>query len=470
MKHLAPLALIVPLVGCALPAQEPFAPPPVASATVPVVTTLFSAEQLDQLLGPIALYPDALIALILPASTDPSDVVLAARYLQYGGEVNGVDAQPWEESVRALAHYPEVVKWMDQNLAWTRQLGDAFTAQPTEVMNAIQRLRALARAAGTLVDTPQQQVVYRDSVIAIVPTQPDVIYVPYYDPAVVYVRQRTYYGPSAYFGFSSGFAAGWWLSSYGVDWHQRCVWELDRNRHDRERYWQEHRNDWHRHYEPPHGYAAPDVRRWQPHPEFRRPNEFPAHRAPQYPVATNWTVPSNNDRHGDDRWRDNGDRDHRDRRPDATTARPANASAVPPPVVPPVRPPLSHFHPVPAAVPVAPTRPTVPPYQGDHDRSREDRGPRPEYRPHVNPAPVAAPSYVPPPALPQTQAITPQYGNRGMPMPHYEPPHQARPAMPPPQPAPSVSAAPAASSPSQTSQPQSNDDDSHKRPPFIRMR
>src|SRR5665213_702878 len=116
----------------------------------------YTGEQLDQLLGPIALYPDALVAVILPASTVPSDVTLAANYLAANGTVGGIEAQPWDASVKALAHYPEVVKWMNANLDWTQALGAAFAQQPADVMQSVQQLRVQARAAGTLIDTPQQ--------------------------------------------------------------------------------------------------------------------------------------------------------------------------------------------------------------------------------------------------------------------------------------------------------------------------
>lgn len=260
MKKLI-LGVFVPLLGCSLAAQTPSVPPPPAPATLSAAA-LFNADQLDQLLGPIALYPDALIALILPASTNASDVVLAARFLQGGGLPGQADLQPWDDSVRALSHYPQVIRWMDENLAWTQQLGDAFATQPDAVMAAVQRLRARARQAGTLGNTPQQQVVEQEGAIAIVPTDPNVIYVPYYDPAVVYVvREREYlpYSSATYFGFSSGFATGWWLS-YGLDWPRGRVWCVD-HRH-RERYWRDHHRDWHRHH--PRHEHDPHRREWHP--------------------------------------------------------------------------------------------------------------------------------------------------------------------------------------------------------------
>lgn len=196
-----------------------------------------TAAQLDQLLGPIALYPDALIALILPSATEASDVVLAARYFATDGDANKVDDQPWDDSVRALAHYPDVIKWMDENLAWTKQVGEAFLEQPADVMKSVQRLRVAARAAGTLVDTPQQRVVTTDEAITIVPAQPEVIYVPSYDPEIVYLQRRDYF-PGPFLTFGAGYATGFWLG-YDLDWSRHRLWVM--NRYERERYWRQHR-------------------------------------------------------------------------------------------------------------------------------------------------------------------------------------------------------------------------------------
>jgi hypothetical protein len=180
-------------------------------AQAPDSSSDYAPEGLDQLLAPIALYPDALIALILPASTAPSDVTLAARYLNANGDPAQIDNQPWDASVKALAHYPDVVKWMDANLQWTQAVGSAFAQQPADVMKSIQQLRTRARAAGTLVDTPQQQVVMEDGNICIVPAQPEVIYVPEYDPDAVYDEG----GPMLV--FSAGYQVGPWLG-YECDW------------------------------------------------------------------------------------------------------------------------------------------------------------------------------------------------------------------------------------------------------------
>jgi hypothetical protein len=171
----------------------------------------YAPEDLKQLLAPIALYPDPLIALILPASTVPSDVALAANYLNANGDPARIDNQSWDASVKALAHYPDVLRWMGANPAWTQALGAAFAQQPADVMKSIQQLRSQAGAAGTLVDTPQQQVVMEDGNICIVPVQPEIIYVPIYDPIAVYDED----GPPPV--FDAGWPVGVWLG-YECDW------------------------------------------------------------------------------------------------------------------------------------------------------------------------------------------------------------------------------------------------------------
>jgi hypothetical protein len=183
--------------------------------------TAYSPEQLDQLLGPIALYPDPLIAVILPASTAPSDLTLAANYLAANGSAAGIDAQPWDPSIKALARYPDVVKWMNSNLDWTQSLGAAFVQQPADVMKSIQQLRVQARAAGTLVDTQQQQIAVEGDNIRIIPAQPNIIYVPAYDPAIVYERPYGYAGPFITFGI--GYPVGAWLG-YQCDWDDFGIW------------------------------------------------------------------------------------------------------------------------------------------------------------------------------------------------------------------------------------------------------
>jgi hypothetical protein len=181
----------------------------------------YSPEELDQLLGPIALYPDPLVALILPASTVPSDITLAANFLATNAAPAGIDSQSWDPSVKALVRYPDVVKWMNANLDWTQTLGAAFAQQPADVMKSIQQLRTQARVAGTLVDTPQQRVDLEGDDIRIVPAQEDTIYVPEYDPAIVYETPVGYAGPFVSFGV--GYPVGAWLG-YECDWDDFGIW------------------------------------------------------------------------------------------------------------------------------------------------------------------------------------------------------------------------------------------------------
>ena len=217
------LSLIMVLsafLACPLRAQDSAPePPPVSPQSAP---QQLSQEELKNLVGPIALYPDALIALILPASTVPSDLVLAERYIASNGDLTQIANQPWDDSVKSLVRYPDVLKWMDQNLEWTTTLGEVFLDQPADVMNSIQALRAEAIAAGNLTDSPQQHVVREKTCIRIVPAQADVIYVPEYDPEVVYVQPYSEdIGPLL--TFSAGFAVGSWLN-YDCDWDRRGIY------------------------------------------------------------------------------------------------------------------------------------------------------------------------------------------------------------------------------------------------------
>lgn len=214
--------MVLGLASTSLLVGQTSAPAPAAASTVSAsAAATLNEAQLKELLGPIALYPDALIALILPASTEPSHIVMAARYLASKPPADTIESQPWPESVKGLARYPDVIEWMDANLEWTDQLGDAFVAQPADVMNAMQGLREQARTLGTLTDTPEQKVVVEERIIRIEPAQPEVIYVPRYDPTVVFVS-RPLGLRSSYLSFSYGYPTGVWLS-YACDWRYRSV-------------------------------------------------------------------------------------------------------------------------------------------------------------------------------------------------------------------------------------------------------
>ena len=208
--------------GAAQVSDSPPAPPVPPSAPPPPQA---QDSGLDALLAPIALYPDPLIALILPASTAPGDISAASAYLIQYGDPTRIDSQPWDPSVRALAHYPTVVEWMADNIAWTRALGAAFASTPADVMASIQRLRERAMVSGALAPSPQEQVVSEDGDIEIIPAQPDAICVPYYDPDSVFA-EGPYAGPPIYFG--PVFPAGIWLSYY-VDWHHHALYNAGAN-------------------------------------------------------------------------------------------------------------------------------------------------------------------------------------------------------------------------------------------------
>ena len=200
-------------------------------------------EQLQQLVAPIALYPDSLVAQILAASTFPEQVVEADRWVQAHLDLKGdalgqaVDQQPWDPSVKALAAFPAVLGNMDKNLSWTSSLGDAYYNQQQDVMDAVQVMRQKAEEAGNLKTTPQQTVTTQGSTVEIQPANPDVVYVPAYDPWLVYGGPigpwpGWYPYPGIWFGgpylsFGGGFGVGffggfgWGWNHWGFDWHNR---------------------------------------------------------------------------------------------------------------------------------------------------------------------------------------------------------------------------------------------------------
>ena len=219
----AALALVLPAAAFAA-AQEQrdeVEVPQVDAAGAPPVSPATSA--LEGLVGPIALYPDPLVALILPASTMPEDISAAQAYLVQYGDATQIDRQPWDPSVRGLAHYPAVLQWLMDNAAWTQALGEAFLASPANVMRAIQRLRARALAEGVLVSTPQQRVFSDNGQIEILPSQPDSIFIPGYEPDEVFGAQPDgpYGGPPVSYGAPC--EVGPWLS-YGIDWDSGGLW------------------------------------------------------------------------------------------------------------------------------------------------------------------------------------------------------------------------------------------------------
>jgi hypothetical protein len=189
-------------------------------------SVLFSPDQLDNLLAPIALYPDPLLAQVLPASTFVDQIDEAGRWLRAYNDPNGIDDMPWDVSVKAVAHYPSVLYMMSDKIDWTTSLGQAYIDQSTDVIASIQRLRALAYSAGNLISNRQQQVISQGSYIQIDPIQPQYIYVPVYDPSVVYYRGGYGYGNGfgqSLISFGAGLAIGAWLND-DFDWGGRRVY------------------------------------------------------------------------------------------------------------------------------------------------------------------------------------------------------------------------------------------------------
>jgi hypothetical protein len=211
---------------------------PAGGTTESVPARVWSESELDNLVAPVALYPDDLLALVLPASTYPLDVVRADRFLER--LKTNKDLKPDENldsSVRNLLNYPEIVKKMSTDLDWTTQLGNAVVDDQGAVMEAVQRFRRKAYAANNLKTDDKQTVVVEDEIISLQPTKPDVIYVPQYDPVTVVVQQPAtyvgapYYGyyPTAYpsyyypyppgYAFASGFFWGAVGAAWAMNWH-----------------------------------------------------------------------------------------------------------------------------------------------------------------------------------------------------------------------------------------------------------
>ncbi len=231
-----------------------FAMPYAAVAQTPAATPsdagsqLLSGGELEALVSPIALYPDPLLSEILMASTYPLEIVEAERWVNKNKSLQGdqlkaaVDKQGWDDSVKSLTATPSVLDMMSDKLDWTQKLGDAVLAQQADVMDAVQRLRAKAQANNKLASNTQQMVTTQQQdgtqAIVIAPAQPDTIYVPYYDPSVVYgawpyPAYPPYYWPAPGYiaggiiatgiAFGAGYALGRWVSG-GYRWGGGFNW------------------------------------------------------------------------------------------------------------------------------------------------------------------------------------------------------------------------------------------------------
>lgn len=250
-------------------AQQPAAPAaPAAAQPAPVVAPAYTAAQIDQWVAPIALYPDALLSQILMASTYPANVIQAAQWSKDNPKMEGdaaiqaVASQPWDPSVKSLVAFPQLMSLMGENPPWVQNLGDAFLAQPKDVMDSVQRLRALAQKTGALQSTPQQTVTTvtktvpaktsttetttpttatpAPTVIKIESADPQVVYVPTYNPNTVYGTWPNTAYPPTYLpptpgeqfgnsfvnglGFSLGVATTYAIFS-NIDWDDDDDWD-----------------------------------------------------------------------------------------------------------------------------------------------------------------------------------------------------------------------------------------------------
>ncbi|GAB1596070.1 DUF3300 domain-containing protein [Lysobacter sp. PAGU 2638] len=203
-----------------MPGGFAVAAPQASSASASSGSAVFSSGELDQMLAPIALYPDSLLAQVLMASTYPGEVMDAAAWskanpkLQGDAAVKQVADKPWDPSVQALVAFPQVLASLGQDSNWVTRLGDAFLANSEQVMDSVQRLRAAAQKSGNLTSNEHQKVEQQAQTIVIESPEPDVIYVPSYDPMYAYpgygwgAYPPYYYPPGAYWYPGAGIAAG----------------------------------------------------------------------------------------------------------------------------------------------------------------------------------------------------------------------------------------------------------------------
>lgn len=301
-----------------------------ASAALAQDRRTYTQAELDQMLAPIALYPDALLSQVLMASTYPLDIVEAARWtrthpgLQGDEAVGRVADEDWDPSVKSLVAFPRLLQRMDENLAWTRRLGEAFLEQEPHVMETVQQLRRRAEAAGHLLPDGRLRTIADGDTIIIESADPRVVYVPYYDPWVAYgVWHWPAYPPvawSPWTGYAIGVTTGFFFG--GIDWHHRHVKVVHVHNH----YLRGHH----------HAHAPIHVGKWHHAPRqqrvVRRHDEreipFAAPLARPMPPALSASPPPRHverDRRFERRFDDDrrGERDRRNERP-AARERPAN--------------------------------------------------------------------------------------------------------------------------------------------------
>jgi len=229
-KHFRVRALAGAMILLLVVSQGSFAQQSSGAAT-------FKQEELEQILAPIALHPDTLISQILMAATYPLEVALAERWARQNASLKGdaltaaLEKQDWDPSVKSLVNFPQVLTMMSEKLDWTQRVGDAFLADQKKVLDTIQSLRAKAQASGNLKTTKEQTVIVEEKIIKIEPANPQVVYVPTYNPTVVYgawpypAYPPYYYYPPGYvassmFAFGAGVAMS---AAWGYAWGS-CNW------------------------------------------------------------------------------------------------------------------------------------------------------------------------------------------------------------------------------------------------------
>jgi hypothetical protein len=262
--------------------------PPQVLARASNAQPAFQQKELDAILAPIALYPDALLAQIFMASTYPLEVVQAERWVKQNPQLEGdaltaaLEQQPWDPSVKSLVNFPQVLSMMSEQLDWMTKLGDAFVAQQKDVMETVQTLRAKAHAAGNLKTTAEQQVIVEKQVIRIESPHSQVVYVPVYNPSIIYgtwwypaYPPYVYYPPdyvvgTTFFSFGVGvFVGAAWGYAWGrCDWHRHHIHidihrNISVNRHINRRHYH---SDWQR-----RGYISGSGRgTWRHHTVHRK--------------------------------------------------------------------------------------------------------------------------------------------------------------------------------------------------------
>src|SRR5271168_3571264 len=274
-----------------------------------------TADELDALVAPIALYPDALVAQVLGAATYPYEIVDAAFWMKDNSTLAGealakaVDQQSWDPAVKALTQFPSVLENLAKNLAWTSSLGEASSLQQQDVMAAVQRMRAKAQAAGTLKSGSQIKVVQEaPQTIVIQPANPQIVYVPTYNPTVVYGAPVVVPGYSsadvaaaAILSFGVGIAVGaainggccgWGWGYWGTSWHSHTI-IYNRNIYVGNPYWRGGYYGGYPGYRPPGypGYRPPGYPGYRPgYPGYRPPGGYPGYGRPP---ATTLPAPTN---------------------------------------------------------------------------------------------------------------------------------------------------------------------------------